>query len=521
MSAGACEDLSLLERLVDVAVAAHGELAFDEIEVLLNEAGVLELAGANHDWPGLLAHPKQIVPPGPWFSWGFLTGRGWGKNYAIANFITLEIEAGRAERIALVGPTIDRAVEVMVNGKSGLRAVAPADMKPEWGNGQLTWRRDGEVIAQAFVYSPEVPEALRGPEHNIGWATEISVWDIERAKRTLFLLELGLRMGLYPHMVWDSNASRRHPVLRQLIADAETDPEHRRIVRGPTDENFRNLPPAQLREWHRKYDGTQKGREDLLGEFLDESQGALWQQAWIDSARRMMPGKLRRRIGAVDPATGNSDDRDDSGIMDLGLGEDGQVHVLEDLTTREPATKWGPMVLDHYFAKKWDCVVVELNAGGNLIDGVLDAYGQHRGVSLHVLKPGERAEHRPGRMNLRGIRARGGKDTRAEPVSALYEQGKVSHLIGGDFQALEDELTMWEPKKGKKSPNRMDALVHGVAELKQLGEEKPHDTSADYNPKGLRQMQRIAEQAAQQARTGGERRGLARWSGGGGHRGGL
>ena len=468
---------SFAEELAELAASVPGgpKLLAEALASLTD----LEAAVLADDWEHVWCRPKQAPPDGPWTTWGALTGRGFGKSLANARYVHREAESGRAMRIALIAQNEDKCLEVMVHGESGLLAVSPPWFKARFEAGRVYWPNG----AQAFIFTPEVPGDIFGPEHHLAWASELHAWPRTKMVEAWANLLMGLRLG-YGRLVWDSNPSRRHPILRELLADAEADPEHHVVVRGSSHENKLNLTPGKVDAWQRKYGGTQRGREMIEGEQNDEAEGALWDQARIDNHRRPMPSMLKRRILSVDPAISTREGTDDTGLVDMGLGVDEQVYVIEDLSKKWEWDEWGEAVVKRYALKRCDCVVLERNRGGDACVGNVRAAAAKvardtgSSIAVHVVKADAVTRHVPGTIYVKEVIGRSSKATRAEPVATHYETGGVSHVIGADLTNLEDLLTTWIPDEKGESPNALDALVWGDIELAGLNREAKHDGAA-------------------------------------------
>lgn len=493
---------SAAQEIVSEVVDAFGDDAPTVLETMLSELTITELVALWYDWEGFWARPKQLLPDGNWRSFGLLTGRGFGKTRTNSEFVQREVVAGRARRIALIAQNETKTIEVMVDGESGLLATSPPWFRARFEKGRVIWPNG----AQAFVYTPEVPGALRGPEHDLAWMSEPVVWPAATREEAFSNLRLGLRLG-YGRMVWDSTPKRRHPLIRYLLRRAEKHPQHV-VVRGSTYENVSNLTADAVAEWEDEYGGTQKGREELEGEFLDDSDGALWKQEWIDRARRDLPAELTRRILSIDPAISEKKGRDQTGIIDEGLGVDGQIYVLADLTAKHAWEAWGVLVVVRYFEARCDCVVVERNRGGDAVTANLRAVAKDpevlarlglEEIRVEVLQKGAPTRHVSGVLYVKEETASVSKTGRHEPVATLYEKGRVSHVKTADLGNLEDTLTTWEPVAGKKSPDGIDALVQGAWELAQLA-----NRSVDLS-QGFAGLTKVSEQlrSASGGRCGG------------------
>jgi phage terminase large subunit-like protein len=451
--------------MLDHLAAELGEGAAGAMESWLESLTVTELAAIWYDWEGTWARPKQVLPTGRWRSFGLLTGRGFGKSRTFSEYVQKRVREGRSSRIALIAQNEDKTIEVMVEGKSGLLATSPPWFKARFEKNRVIWPNG----AQAFIYTPESPGGLRGPEHDLAWASEFVAWPAATADEAFSNLRLGLRIG-EAQLVWDTTPKRKHKIIRWLLKRAERHPEHHIVRRGSTRENMSNLPAEQVREWYDEYGGTQRGREELEGEFFDDADGAAWKQAWIDAHRRELPVRPARSILSVDPAISTKRGTDRTGIVDLSLGEDGQVYVVADLSGKHAPQAWAELVIRRYFDRRCDCVVVERDRGGDLVASQLKAWAMQQGVDVVVVDKRANTRHEPRTIYVKETKASQSKQDRHTPVATLYERGRVSHVSGATLANLEDWLTTWEPTPGAKSPDSIDALVQGVRELAGIDE---------------------------------------------------
>jgi phage terminase large subunit-like protein len=389
-----------------------------------------------------------------------LAGRGWGKTRTGAEWVREQVESGNCRRLALIGRTKDDARDVMVEGESGLLAISPPWNEPQWepSKGKLTWPNG----AVAFTYSGEDPESLRGPQNDGGWADELAAW---KYPETWDQFQFTLRLGRQPRAVV-TTTPRPTKLVRSLLDDPTT-----LHTRGSTFDNVSNLAPTFLGKIVRRYQGTRLGRQELFAEVLDDNPGALWNRNRIELLRlpyALRPRQFLRVLVAVDPAnsdptqTGTSDpaksddeENCETGIVVVGLGSDGLGYVLDDLSGHYTAAEWGAKVLWGYLNWNADRIVAEANNGGNLVEA---------NIRAAVLKDRSGAIIARGSdLPIKRVHASEGKRTRAEPVSSLYEQGRVRHV--GLFADLEDQLCTWDARTGAKSPDRLDALVWGLTEL--------------------------------------------------------
>ncbi len=391
-----------------------------------------EIEALAHDWRELLARDDQLPPPGDWTTWLLLAGRGFGKTRTAAEWVRMQVEDKTASRIALVGPTAADVRDTMIEGESGLLAIFPPHQRPVYEPSKR--RVTFHTGAIAMTYSAEEPDRLRGPQHDAAWADELCAW---KYADTWDQLQFGLRLGRHPRQVV-STTPRPTKQLRELIADPRT-----AVTRGKTLDNAQNLAAAFLAAIKAKYEGTRLGRQEMNAEILDDNPGALWQRSAFDATRVQHPPTMRRIVVAVDPAVTSSDNSDETGIVVAGLGEDGRGYVLDDLTLRDTPSAWAELAVRAYHHYRADRVVAEGNNGGDLIETVMRAVDAN--------------------LSFSRVHARVGKFSRAEPVAALYEQGRVSHV--GSLPKLEDECCEYDPTTAKQSPNRMDALVWALTEL--------------------------------------------------------
>ena len=385
------------------------------------------------------ALPHQAAPGGDWRTWVILGGRGAGKTRAGAEWIRRQVEgarpldAGRAGQVALVGETYDQVRDVMIEGESGIMACSPPDRRPAW---QPTRRRlEWPNGATARAYSANDPDALRGPQFDAAWADEFAKWP--NAQATWDMLQFTLRVGDDPRAVV-TTTPRSSPALRGLLERPTTVTTH-----APTEANSANLSDAFLREVRARYGGTRLGRQELDGRLLTDEAGAFWTQAMLDDCRTRMPDRFDRVVIGIDPAVSSAHGSDETGIIVVGVTTvlDRPIGwVLEDASigAARPA-EWAAIVARAYSRWGADRVIAEGNQGGEMIEAVL------RQVAPDV--------------SYRKVSARQGKSARAEPVAALYEQGRVRHAPG--LETLEDQMCLMTARgyRGAGSPDRVDALV--------------------------------------------------------------
>ena len=477
--------LSPAQLIARELVSKYGpEQAHVELDAFLDSQSVVDLAAHEHDWREMWARPKQLPPPTEWKSWGFLTGRGFGKTLAVSRFVNAEVEEGRATSICLLAQDEDNAIKLQVTGPSGLIATAPPWFRPVWhvSDLELVWPNG----AKAYVRTPEVPGKIRGFDYDLSWLTELQSWPTVTRDEALMNVRVATRIG-EARIVWDATAKRRHPLLKKLLKSSEADPSVHVIVRGSTHENADNLAKGYIANIEAEIGGTQQGEEELHGTMSSDVDGATVKDPWIETNRRLMPSKLVRRVISADPAVTSRTGSDHTGIIDAGLSVDGKALILGDHTGKHTPEVWGSLILDLYVEGRCDLVIVETNKGGDLLTRNLRACADGRGLTIVVIGREETAPgHHPGVVHVREIYSRGEKADRARPLSTAYEKGRVCHV--GTFTDLEETLTTWEPTPGARSPDRLDATVAAVVELLGLANNTP-------DPKGA--FTGIAELAAQ------------------------
>lgn len=393
----------------------------------LTDREAIELA---YHWPSQ-ARPSQLAPGGDWRTWLVLAGRGFGKTRTGAEWIRDRIESGRCHRLAVVAPTAADARDVAVEGESGILAICHPDRRPvyEPSKRRLTW----PTGAMATLYSADEPDRLRGPQHDGAWCDELAAW--RYGQEAWDMLMMGLRLGADPRAVV-TTTPRPTKQIKALLADPTT-----HVTRGSTYDNRANLPAAFLAQILSRYEGTRLGRQELHAEILEDVEGALWTHALIDSHRVSEAPELRRIVVAIDPAVTATEGSDETGIVVAGVGADGHGYVLADASGRYTPLMWARKALTLYELHRADRIVAETNNGGDLVE-----------INLRTVQQ---------QVPLKRVHASRGKVTRAEPIAALYEQGRVHHV--GILGQLEDQLTSWVPGNG--SPDRLDALVWALSDL--------------------------------------------------------
>jgi len=379
--------------------------------------------------------PEKAQDGAAWTTWLYLGGRGAGKTRAGAEWLREEIETGRAKRVALVAETIGDARQVMVEGPVGLLSLEWRGCRPEF-RPSLRKIKFGK-LAVAQIFSADKPDSLRGYQFDTAWADEVAKWP--RPEETWDMLQFGLRLGRAPRQV-ATTTPRPIPLIKRLLGDP-----HTAVTRASTFANRANLPASFFTSIIARYAGTRLGRQEIEAEIIDDNPDALFQRVMFESARVSAAPALKRIVLGVDPPVTGGADADECGIVVAGLGYDEKAYVLADRTVQGCAPlAWARAVVSAYHEFAADRVVAEVNQGGDLVTTV-----------LRQVDPA---------LPLRKVHASRGKAVRAEPVAALYEQGRVRHV--GAHPALEDQMCEFTPGETRGgSPDRLDALVWAITEL--------------------------------------------------------
>lgn len=382
-------------------------------------------------------------------TWLVIGGRGAGKTRLGAEWVNglvrgfAPFASHRHGMIALVGETFADVREVMIDGPSGIRTIARGQRpRLEISRRRLVW--DNGAVAQFF--SSEDPESLRGPQFEAAWLDELAKW--KNLQACWDMLQFGLRLGERPLQLV-TTTPRPLPLLKRLLADPEV-----AVTRLKTADNKTNLAPGFLRMIERRYAGTRLGRQELDGEMIEDREDALWSRQMIEEAVPDAVETLGRIVVAVDPPASSRRTSDACGIVAAGLDGHGEVVVLADATVRAAKPQeWAARAVALFHKLEADCLVVEVNQGGEMATAV-----------IRTVDPA---------VPVKAVRARRGKWLRAEPIAALYQQGRVRHA--GRFAELEDEMCDFGPNglSNGRSPDRMDALVWAITELMPEGSSRP------------------------------------------------
>jgi predicted phage terminase large subunit-like protein len=391
---------------------------------------------ANDPWsgPNGTARPNQLPPTGDWQTWLIMAGRGFGKTRSGAEYIRRRVQSGDARRIVIAGPTAADIRDIMIEGESGLEAVCeragmpmtylPSKRRVTFGNG-----------AMAILVSADEPKRFRGLQCDTFWVDELASW---RYPDAWDQLQLGHRLGSDPRGIV-TTTPRPIPIIKDLLKDS-----HTVITRGSTFENAGNLADRFMAQVVKRYEGTTLGRQELYAELLEDIEGALWKRSLIEAHRHRgdtaLP-QMKRMAVAIDPATTFGENSDETGLAVAGLSDDGDVYVFHGSGSKDTPQAWATKAAGLYETFEADEIVGESNQGGEMVrQTVLNA------CKALAMKP-----------RIRLIHASRGKRVRAEPVVALYEQGKVHHV--GMFGTLEDQMCTFPLTD---DDDQVDALVHAI-----------------------------------------------------------
>jgi len=455
---------------MNLTAATLRELPDEQVKAALEQLTPEQVEELKYTW-AFWARPEQIPPEGDWNTFLALAGRGWGKSRASVEWVREQVKQGK-KRIAYVCSTNSDVERVFVKGESGiLNACWKKDETykgkhlgvPEWSPTKrtLTWANGAKVEC----YSSQEPERLRGPQFEAAACDELCSWAY--GEETWSMLQFCLRLGKHPK-VFIATTPKSTALLREIMKNPKT-----MVVRGSTFDNASNLADTYLTAVKEQYEGTRLGRQELYAEVLTENEGALWTADMIDAcqvSRDDVP-ELVRKVVAVDPAVSSNVESDSTGLVVAGIDINGKAYVLGDYTLKASPETWANKAVELYHEFECSRIVYESNQGKDLIPSL-----------FKTIDPN---------LPLRGVHASTAKIARAEPVSALYEQGKVFHVRNPEnpdasLTELETQMTTYEPMGRHKSPDRYDAMVWSLTDLMLKGFAKPKLQLVYSDAKGLR-----------------------------------
>jgi len=383
------------------------------------------------------ARPTQIEPDGIWSTWLILAGRGWGKTRTGAE--TLVSYALKTPNVicGVIAPTSGDLRRVCFEGPSGILKMIPRECLLDTGNAYNKSAMEIKLWNGSVIqgYAAIEPDRLRGPQFHRIWADEMAAWRYPDAYDQMMF---GLRLGQNPKLIV-TTTPRPVKMVTDLLKRRDKDVY---VTTGTTFDNKKHLAESALQQLKDKYEGTTLGRQELYAEVLDEIEGALWKPSMIDNTRVKEMPEMQRVIVSIDPAVTNNEGSDETGILVVGKGFDKRFYVLDDLSDRMSADTWANVAINAFYKYNCDRIIAEVNNGGDLVERLI------RTIDRNV--------------PYKKVHASRGKLVRAEPISALYEQERVSHV--GTFSKLEDQMCSFT-LDSRSSPDRLDALVWGLTEL--------------------------------------------------------
>lgn len=403
----------------------------------LNDLSLSLIVSRRVRWINQLARPEQIpTEDASWNTWLYLAGRGAGKTRTAAEWLAYEASSKPKTRWAIVAPTYGDARDTCAEGESGI-----VNVLRQYGTLKDYNRSIGEIFltngSRIKLFSGEEPERLRGPQHHGGWFDELAAFKYPEAWDQY---QFGLRLGEFPQTIV-TTTPKPIKIIKELIRQ-----DNVKVVRGSTFDNAANLAESALAQYRLRYENTRLGRQELYGEILDNVDGALWTRKLIDDARVDNAPPLVRIVVAIDPAVTANATSDETGIVAAGIASNGDYYILDDKSIRTTPDAWARVAVELYHKHKADKIVAETNNGGDMV--------------ILLLKQIDAS------IATKKVTATRGKQLRAEPISSLYEQGRVHHV--GYFSELETQLCEWTPQSAE-SPDRLDALVWALTELNSGG----------------------------------------------------
>ena len=398
-------------------------------------------------------YPHQVPPDGDWRLWIMLGGRGSGKTEGGARYVLDHLRTyGREARVGIGAPTIQSAREVCAEGESGLITIARREF--EWNRSLMEARHKGGGYVK--FQGAEEPARWNGPQWTLLWADELALWKRESYDQATF----GVRLGSHPRIIATTTPKASRWV-RALESEVGTVTTHGTMYDNPA------LAQSAVEALERRYGGTRLGRQELLGEYIEEIEGALWRVDWIDNHRRSEPPTsvqveeteegeaevkvldMPRIVVAIDPAVTANTESDETAIAVAGVGSDGDYYMLSIDGYRLPPQQWATKALEAYDRWQADKIVCEVNNGGDMVIETIERVCEGLGRSA----------------NVEAIRASRGKTLRAEPIAALYEQGRVHHV--GVFAEAEDQMCAFPI--ANEHDDLVDAAVYALSDLSNQG----------------------------------------------------
>lgn len=438
----ALADAKLAMSLRD-SIRDLGDVEIAHAMARMSPAEQAAVARAMLKWQ-FIARKKQLAPEGDWTIWLIKAGRAFGKTRTATEWLYDRADSGQMRHGIIVTRTHADLNRTAINGPSGLKTLSrsrPHNPCEYVGGDQkeVRWQNG----ARALCFTAQDPEAMRGPEADTLWADELASWRYVQACWDNITLMFRLVDG---HGKNGQGIITTTPKKIKLLQEIMADTTDTVVTEGSTLENERNLAPKFIAALKRRYEGTRLWRQEVLAEILDDVEGALWTQALIRAAQESYDPAmgLGRIVVGVDPAVTSKKESDETGIVVAARREDGGFTVLEDLSGKHHVKDWGRIAVEAYRRHNASAIVAEVNNGGDLVESNIMGADPAESVVVKM------------------VHASKSKETRAEPIAALYEQGRVSHRR--NLTKLEDQLTSWAV--GTDSPDRLDAMVWALEDLR-------------------------------------------------------
>ena len=412
--------------------------------------GVTSSHSERSNW---VPYPHQIPPEGDWDTWLLLGGRGAGKTEAGSRYVLEHLRGlGSKARVGVGAPTYQDVREVCAEGPSGLLTIAGEEFTYNKSTSSAVHKDGGYV---KFM-SADDPARWNGPQWTLLWADELALWKEE----TWHQAQFGVRLGTHPRVIATTT-----PKARRFVKDLANQ-ERTIVTHGTTYDNVA-LADRVMRRLEERYGGSRLGRQELMGEFVEDVDGALWRIGWIDDNRCAEPpviytteeidGELQkvklldlpRVVISIDPAVTANAESDYTAIAVTALGPDGEYYVLAVDGYQLPPQQWAAKAIEAYDRWEADKIVAEVNNGGDMVIETVERVCEYQERSV----------------NIEAIRASRGKTIRAEPIAALYEQGRVHHV--GVFTDAEEQMCSFPI--ANEHDDMVDALVYGLSELSNQG----------------------------------------------------
>lgn len=500
------------------ALGPHAEVALAG----LSDLELAALGCLTEAW----ARPNQAIPPTVelsdpppkekrWPSWGrtrpgkpwrigaFIGARGTGKTTPIAWYVHEKVMSGEWTNVLCVAQSEEKAEQIFITAKTGLVLSPPPWERPVaktvgkvrlviWPNGATA------TITSCGSVDP------RGPEYDGAWCTEINAWPRSQAQDTWDNVGLATRTG-NAQTLCDTTPRTGSTVIAEIKDLAETN-DAVWWVRHRAEENSINLAPGHNELMREKLkNNPRKLKEEMEGTEADDDVGMI-KEAWIQSGRRHLPTVWKRRIVAVDPSLSSKPGSNNCGVIAGGVGIDEQIYVTQDSTAVCTPAVWAGAAIDIYIGDRCDCMLLEKNAGGEVLDAYVGLLAGQRGWHIVVVELSAKVRHANGTINIKLVHSRGTKEQRFEVAIEAYSAGRVSHVLEADLDALETTLTTWESEttSNRDSPGDLDATTMLITEAQDLWEVKgaPAPDHARLNEAARKRHQRDQAQRQRQRRVG-------------------